>query len=73
MKVIKEQVTVGKGDFYMSKKSEMALQCFSEGFSCSQAVFTAYCEDLGLDKETGLKISGAFGGGMGHLNISKND
>ncbi len=51
----------------MCKRSDLAVQCFSEGFNCSQAVFTTYCEDLGLDKETALKISGAFGGGMGHI------
>jgi C_GCAxxG_C_C family probable redox protein len=51
----------------MSKQGELALQCFTGGFSCSQAVFSTYCEGLGLDKETALKISGAFGGGMGHI------
>ncbi len=50
----------------MCSKSESAVQCFSNGFNCAQAVFTTYCEELGLDKETALEISGAFGGGMGH-------
>ena len=40
---------------------------FEEGFSCSQAVFSAYAEHLGLDRETALKISGGFGGGMGRM------
>jgi len=51
----------------MSNKSDSAEQCFSNGFNCAQAVFTTYCEDLDLDTETALKISGAFGGGMGHI------
>ncbi len=50
----------------MSKKS-VALCRFDEGFSCSQAVFSAYAEELGLDRETALKIAGAFGGGMGRM------
>lgn len=50
----------------MSNKQGIAVQCFSEGFSCSQAVFTSYCEELNLDKETALKIAGAFGAGMGY-------
>ena len=48
-------------------KAERALATFDEGFSCSQAVFTAFCEDHGLDRNLGLKISQAFGGGMAHL------
>lgn len=51
----------------MCSKTEAAVQCFNKGFNCAQAVFTAYCEELGLDTETALKISGAFGGGMGHI------
>jgi C_GCAxxG_C_C family probable redox protein len=45
-------------------KIERANACFGGGFSCSQAVFSAYAQDLGLDRETALRISGAFGGGM---------
>jgi C_GCAxxG_C_C family probable redox protein len=51
----------------MSKETDAALTLFSDGFSCSQAVLTSHCEELGLDKETALKVSGAFGGGMGHI------
>jgi C_GCAxxG_C_C family probable redox protein len=46
---------------------ELACSRFKEGFSCSQAVFSAYAEQLGLDRETALKIAGAFGGGMGRM------
>ena len=48
-------------------KSENAVQCFSDGFNCSQAVFSTYCEQLGLDKETALKIACSFGSGMGRM------
>ncbi|MCX6151182.1 MAG: C-GCAxxG-C-C family protein [Ignavibacteriales bacterium] len=48
-------------------KSEIAIECFQNGFSCSQAVISTYCEELGLDKESALKIACAFGGGMGHI------
>ncbi|MHB1315499.1 MAG: C-GCAxxG-C-C family protein [Christensenellales bacterium] len=47
-------------------KADYALDCFSKGFSCAQAVFSAFCADLGLDTKLGLKIAGSFGGGMGH-------
>ena len=47
------------------KRVESAASCFEEGFSCSQAVLSAYGPDLGLDRETALKVASAFGGGMG--------
>jgi C_GCAxxG_C_C family probable redox protein len=49
------------------KKTEQAAVLFKEGFSCSQAVFAAFSEDHGLDRDTSLKLAQAFGGGMAHL------
>ena len=46
---------------------ELAVSRFSQGFSCSQSVFSTFAEELGLDRETALRISGAFGGGMGRM------
>jgi C_GCAxxG_C_C family probable redox protein len=48
-------------------KAENAVQCFSNGFNCSQAVFSTYSEQLGLDKETALKIACPFGSGIARL------
>jgi C_GCAxxG_C_C family probable redox protein len=47
-------------------KVERAVSCFNDGFSCSQVVLSTYGEQFGLDRETALKVAGAFGGGMGH-------
>jgi len=44
-----------------------AVACFGAGFNCSQAVFSTYCEDFGLDKKTALKTACSFGAGMGRL------
>ena len=33
--------------------------------NCAQAVLTAFCEELGLDGATALKLASGFGGGMG--------
>ena len=44
-----------------------AVENFEKGYNCAQSVFLAYCEEYGIDKETGLKISSSFGGGMGRL------
>lgn len=46
---------------------ENVLQRFSNGFNCSQAVFSTYCDQLGLDQETALKVSCPFGGGIGRM------
>ncbi|MFZ5989483.1 MAG: C-GCAxxG-C-C family protein [Bacillota bacterium] len=47
----------------MSKVLE-AVEYFNSGFNCSQAIVSAYCQEFGLDKDTALKISSGFGGGM---------
>ncbi len=46
---------------------DSAVDCFTCGFSCSQAVFSTFAEKIGLDKETALRISGPFGGGMARM------
>lgn len=48
-------------------KGEKAKELFKQGYNCSQAVFGAFAEDLGLDFTTAIKISSPFGGGMGRL------
>ncbi len=47
--------------------SKKAVELFKSGYNCSQAVFGAFAEDLGLDMDTALKISSSFGGGMGRM------
>lgn len=48
-------------------KREKAIELFLKGYNCAQSVFGAFAEDLGLDFETAVKFSSAFGGGMGRL------
>lgn len=48
-------------------KVEQAVSCFKEGFSCTQAMLSTYGIEFGLDRETALKVAGAFGGGMGRM------
>jgi len=45
----------------------MARKYFVEGYNCCQAVVLAFAPELGLERETALKISSSFGGGMGRL------
>ena len=46
---------------------EEAENHFLEGFNCAQAVFLTFAEEFGCDRESALKISSSFGGGMGRL------
>jgi C_GCAxxG_C_C family probable redox protein len=50
----------------LSKAVEAVLS-FNNGFNCSQAIFSTYSEQLGLDKETALKIASPFGAGIGRM------
>ena len=45
-------------------KADCALSLFRQGFSCSQAVVAAFAAEFGLDKDTALRISQPFGGGI---------
>jgi C_GCAxxG_C_C family probable redox protein len=53
----------------MKNRIDEALECFDRGekFNCAQAILSTYCEDLGLDKETALKLACGLGAGMGRL------
>ena len=45
--------------------TEKARDLFLSGCSCSQAVFGAFAQELGIDHETAMKLASSFGGGMG--------
>lgn len=47
------------------KKEELAKELFSKGYSCSQAVFSACGEELGLGRDLALRIAAPFRAGMG--------
>jgi C_GCAxxG_C_C family probable redox protein len=50
----------------MMTRAETAFTVMAESkMNCAQAVLTAFCEELGLDRATALKLARGFGGGMG--------
>lgn len=55
-----------KGLFKMSK-GDIAKELFENGCNCAQAVFCAFCDETGFDRETALKLAAGFGGGMGRM------
>lgn len=51
----------------MSEKSEKAKELFKLGYNCSQSVLGVFCEELGLDFNTAMKLASGFGGGIGRM------
>jgi C_GCAxxG_C_C family probable redox protein len=49
---------------------DTAVSAFTGGFSCSQSVFSAFSEGLGIDRAAALKISTAFGGGIAGMGLT---
>ena len=47
--------------------SKKACEYFKDGYNCAQSVLLAFSDIIGFDKETSLKLSSSFGGGMGRL------
>jgi len=48
----------------MTDPIQTARDRFAQGFSCSQAVFSAYAPRFGIDAETAMKLASPFGGGV---------
>ena len=45
-------------------QADVAAQLFTDGKSCSQAVFAAFAPSLGKDFAEALRLASGFGGGM---------
>jgi C_GCAxxG_C_C family probable redox protein len=48
----------------MQTKLDNAVTTFRGGYNCAQAVLSAHCEDLNLDRNTALRLACGFGAGM---------
>lgn len=49
----------------MGDRVEKSQELFRDGFNCAQSVFAAFSDIYGIDRETALRISSSFGGGVG--------
>ena len=54
-------------DFILEERVEKACDLFRQGYNCSQSVFLAYNDLLGVESTLAATISGPLGGGMGRL------
>ena len=51
-------------------RREKAIAYFENGFNCSQSVLAAFSEKFGVPEDVLLKVSCAFGGGMGRRQLT---
>ena len=45
-------------------KKQIAMDAMSKKFNCAQSVFVALSDEVGVSRETALKMAACFGGGM---------
>lgn len=48
----------------MSQKSEQAIAIFSNGYNCSQSVFSVFASDFGMSRDLSLRLTGPMGAGI---------
>ena len=48
-------------------RAEKAEVLFTSGCNCSQAVFTAFADEFGLDEELAKRLACGLGGGVGRM------
>lgn len=51
----------------MVNHAEQARELFYQGYNCAQAVFCAYCDEMGMELEEAARLASSFGGGVGRL------
>ena len=51
----------------MKSIKEEAIALFKEKYNCCQSIFLPYSKLFGIDRETALKMSSGFGGGIARM------
>lgn len=49
----------------IQEKTEEAMALHAKGHNCAQAVLLPFCEELGVDRSTAMRMAEGFGAGMG--------
>ncbi len=50
-------------------REDRAEELFRSGFNCAQSVVGVFCEELGIDTDTAMKLTECFGGGFSRLRL----
>ena len=53
-----------------NEKAELARELFLSGSNCAQSVYAAFADEMGMSRETALRLSGGLGGGIGGLRFT---
>ena len=53
-----------------NEKAELARELFLSGSNCAQSVYAAFADEMGMSRETALRLSGGLGGGIGGLRLT---
>jgi C_GCAxxG_C_C family probable redox protein len=51
----------------MNEKQEKAIDVFRNGYNCAQSVLSALSPELGLSRDTAMKLSSPFGSGIAYM------
>lgn len=54
----------------ISRRAAEARDLFVHGYNCAQAVCAACADLYGLDRDTALRVSASFGGGIGQMRTT---
>ena len=49
----------------VDERMKIAAQSYTDGYTCSQAVLSAFLEEMNLDRESAMQLMEGFGGGLG--------
>lgn len=51
----------------METKQQQAIDTFKNNYNCAQSVLSVFAQDLGISKDSALKLSTPFGAGMMYM------
>ncbi len=54
----------------VAAKVELARSLYLDGYNCAQSVFAAFSEEMGIPRDTALKMASGMGGGIGGLRMT---
>lgn len=54
----------------LEERVAKAVELFKSGFNCSQSVVAAFADMYGYTEEQALRMSAAFGGGIGRMRLT---
>lgn len=54
----------------MESRIKKTIELHEKGYNCAQAVACAYCDLVGMDEQTALRATEAFGAGMGGMQAT---